>query len=115
MNDVTEDGNSQDASGDPMVGQATSTSSLTGLLNSIRRRVVVLNAKVVFSFWIALGGLAQVNLVLGGPAGGPSGFLAIRIARPLLVVVRVVRRGGTYPEIVHGRPPGPICTETRVE
>src|ERR1017187_4721033 len=79
MNDVTEDGNSQDASGDPMVGQATSSSSLTGLLNSIRRRVVVLNAKVVFSFWIALGGLAQVNLVLGGPAGGPSGFLAIRI------------------------------------
>jgi hypothetical protein len=27
-------------------------------------------------------------------------------------VVRVVRRGGTYTEIVHGRPPGPICTET---
>src|ERR1035441_4598449 len=53
MNDVTEDGNSQDASGDPMVGQATSTSSLTGLLNSIRRRVVVLNAKVV-SRWTGI-------------------------------------------------------------
>jgi len=85
--------------------QTTSTSPLVGLFGTIRGRVVVLYAKVVFSFLIALGGFARVKLVLGDPALGPSGLLAIRISRPLLVAVRVIRRSGTNTEIVHGRPP----------
>jgi hypothetical protein len=67
--------------------------SLLGFVGSIRRRVVVLYAKIVSSFRIALGGLADVDVALWNAALGALGFLASRVGRPLLVVVCVVRRG----------------------